>query len=85
MKKMGTSWNKDDLFRSSIRATIAFNATEKFAAAAGPVLIGTANKTIERAQCIDDPAISSVASRFAFSAVTEADYTFIMREVGQHE
>jgi hypothetical protein len=80
MKKMGTSWNKDDFFRSSIRTTIAFNATERFAAGAGHFLIGTADNTTERAQCNDDPAIHAVASGFVFSAVTEADYTFVMKE-----
>jgi hypothetical protein len=80
MKTMGTSWNKDGLVKSSIRTTIAINATEQFAAAAGHFLVGAANKTRERTQCNDDPAIGAVASRFAFSAVTEADYTFVNKE-----
>ncbi len=79
MKKMRTSWKKDVLARSSIRITVTLNATERFAAAAGHFLIGAANRTRERAQCNDDHTTGAVASRFVFSAVTEADYTFVTK------
>jgi hypothetical protein len=68
MNKTTTSWKKDVLARSSIRTAIALNATEKFAAAAEHVLISAANRTGEQALCYDNPAISEIASRFAFSA-----------------
>lgn len=80
MEMMGTSWNKDYLIETSSRTTIVFNATEQFAAAAGHFLIGAADNISERAQMNDDPAIDAVASRVFFSAVIEADYTFVMKE-----
>lgn len=79
MQRKGTSWNIDELVRTSIGTTIASNATEQLAAAAGHFLIGTANKASELAQCNDDPAMDVVAPGFAFS-VTGAEYSFVMRE-----
>jgi hypothetical protein len=78
MKMMGTSWNKDYLVK--IRTMIAFDATMPGAAVARPVLIGSANKKRERAQCNGDQAIGEVASRFAFQKLTVAGRTFILKE-----
>jgi archaellin len=80
MKMMGTSGYTENLAKTRARTMIVYDAMMPVAAVPDSVLISTANKIREQAQCNGDQAINKVASGFVFLELTEAENAFAIKE-----